>query len=53
LPSGRHRPHSIVDTVADLLPVIAEIEMRMAKGERSQGGARPSPTAVAATAFHT
>ncbi len=30
----RHRPHYIIDTVADLLPVIAEIETRMAKGER-------------------
>jgi len=30
----RHRPHYIIDTVADLLPVIKEIEARMAKGER-------------------
>ena len=31
---SRHQPHYIIDTVADLLPVIAEIETRMAKGER-------------------
>ncbi|GMB82010.1 hypothetical protein NN6n1_27930 [Shinella zoogloeoides] len=30
----RHRPHCIIDTVADLLPIIEEIEARMAKGER-------------------
>lgn len=31
---SRHRPHYIIDTVADLLPVIEEIEARMAKGEK-------------------
>lgn len=30
----RHRPHYIIDTVADLLPVIDAIEARIAKGER-------------------
>lgn len=30
----RHQPHYIIDTVADLLPVIEEIEARMTKGER-------------------
>jgi len=31
---GRHRPHYIIDTVADLPPIIEEIEARMARGER-------------------
>lgn len=30
----KHRPDYIIDTVADLLPVLAEIEQRMANGER-------------------
>lgn len=34
---GRHRPDYIIDTVADLLPVLDEIEQRMAKGERPVG----------------
>lgn len=31
---ARHRPHYVIDTVADLLPVIAAIEARMEQGER-------------------
>ncbi len=30
----RHQPDYIIDTVADLLPIIDEIEARLAKGER-------------------
>jgi phosphonoacetaldehyde hydrolase len=31
---GRHKPSYIIDTVADLLPVLAEIERRIEDGER-------------------
>jgi phosphonoacetaldehyde hydrolase len=33
----KHRPDYIIDTVADLLPVLDEIEQRMANGERPLG----------------
>lgn len=32
----RHRPDYIIDTVADLLPIIETIEARLARGERPQ-----------------
>lgn len=34
---GRHRPDYIIDTVADLLPVLNDIEQRLANGERPKG----------------
>lgn len=33
----KHRPHYIIDTVVDLIPVLEEIELRMKKGERPIG----------------
>jgi phosphonoacetaldehyde hydrolase len=34
---GKHRPDYIIDTVADLLPILDEIERRLDKGERPGG----------------
>ncbi len=34
---GRHRPDYIIDTVADLLPVLNDIEQRLVNGERPKG----------------
>jgi hypothetical protein len=31
---ARHKPDFIIDTVADLIPVIDEIEARMERGEQ-------------------